>query len=444
MASQYESYRDGSIDAKFIRNVRRVLGNITFMTSELMKRVEAFAQKENVGPTGLERRQYDYNSIQLKLGPSHMNYPNRTQFHVGAYRMIATWAALTYSIDQQVYLAYKEGKADSLVKLGEEMKMLAQGLGYLLDFYLATSDTTGRLATCSGVPTTTSVPLSTTWDGTPAKGIGAAMIFAEVDYEFVNPTTGAVGSNFRIAYDDRARINKTTNTIDFSGAYTLGAAPAAGDIIVPRGSAFNAPYGLPALIAGAKTGYWQGKNMAGSYEDQSMTIDAGTTQPIGVLMLERVHAKRRLRANTAEMMKFQILTALAERIEYIKSAYATINPFNVGGGRDYDPTVGKAKYNGEFFDEFVHIDADALYGVDLGDFIKLEEMPPGIISSDGLVWRQMRSSDNTQPDFGSGRWYTNYGTALNWMIGNPQNHFKISRLYVDPTAPTLANYLSTT
>ncbi len=433
MPTSYESYRGGDVDAKFIVNVKRTLGNITNMKSHLIQKAKQFARKETIGPAGTEIRQYDYHSIQAKFGASDMDFPNRSQFHVGAYRQISTWVYLTYAIDQATKRAYDSQDKNSLVKMAEELKMVAQGLGWLLDFYFATSDCSGRLAVVSGTPSTTSMPLSTSWNGTPANGNGAAMIFAEVDYDEVNPTTRVVNNTFRIAYTDRANINRTTNTITFGTA--LANTPVAGNIIVPKGSAFQMPYGLPLLVSGSKTGIWQGKTVTGSYEDQSMTLDAGSSA-LNNWILERINAKQRLRQGSADDVPFTILTAFAERLEYIRSAWAMFQ-INNGGGETLDTTVKNARYRGVGFEEFPPIDADRLYAVNLADFVDCEEQPPGIISTDGLVWRQMAA---TSGSYGKGAWYTNYGAGGNWMMENPQNQAVVTSLYVDSASPTLANY----
>jgi hypothetical protein len=433
MPQSYEAYRGGEVDSKFIVNVRKALGNITALKSPLFQKVKQFARTEVTGPAGIEFRQYDYHSVQAKFGSSDMDFPNRSQFHVGAYRQISTWVYLTYAIDQATKRAYDSQDKGALVKMSEELKMLAQGLGWLQDFYLATSDASGRLAVVSGSPSTTSMPLSTTWNGTPGNGNGAAMITAEVDYDEVNPTTRVVNNTFRIAYVDRGNINRTTNTITFNTA--LANTPVAGNIIVPKGSAFQMPYGLPILVSGSKTGIWQAKNVTGSYEDQSMTLDAQQSA-LNNWILERINAKQRLRQGSADDVPFAILTAFAERLEYIRSAWAMFM-INNGQGDTLDTTVKNARYRGVGFEEYPPIDADRMYLTNLSDFIYCDEQQPGIISTDGLVWRQMAAQSG---QYGSGRWYTNYGTGYNWMLENPQNQAVVTNLYVDPASPTLANY----
>lgn len=438
MPQSYESYRGGDVDQKFMVNVRRTLGNITNQKSPLLQKAKQFARKETIGPAGTEVRQYDYNSIQAKFGPSDMDFPGRSQFHVGAYRQISTWVYLTYAIDQATKRAYDSQDKGNLVKMSEELKMLAQGLGWLLDFYFATSDCSGRLAVVSGAPSTASMPLSTTWNGNPANGNGAAMIFAEVDYDEVNPTTRVVNNTFRIAYADRGNINRITNTITFSPV--LANVPVVGNIIVPKGSAFQMPYGLPLLVSGSKTGIWQGKNVTGSYEDQSMTLDAQSSS-LNNWVLERINAKQRLRQGSADDVPYATLTAFAERLEYIRSAWAMFQ-INNGGGETLDTTVKNARYRGVGFEEFPPICADRLYQVNLADMVECEEQPPGIISTDGQVWRQMAATGGGS--YGKGAWYTNYGAAGNWMLENAGNQAVVTNLYVDPNAPTLANYYTST
>lgn len=437
MAANYESYRTGDIDAKFIVNVKRTLGNITNQKSPLLQKIRQFARKQDTGPAGIEVRQYDYNSIQAKFGPSDMDYPGRSTFHVGVYRQIATWVALTYAIDQATKQAYDSQNKGALVKMGEELKMLAQGLGWLLDFYLGTSDCSGRLAVVGSGGSTSSIPLVTTWDGTAGKGHGAGMIFAGVTYDEVNPTTRVVNNTFTISYATRSNINRVTNIITPDS--TLTNAPVAGNFLVPTGSAFQAPYGLPLLIAGGKTGIWQGKQMTGSYEDQSMTIDAQASA-LNNWLLERINAKQRLRQGSADDIPFEILTAFAERLEYIRSAWAMFQ-INNGQGETLDTTVKNARYRNQMFQEFPVIDADKMFLTNLSDYVECEQMAPGIISTDGLVWRQQAAASTP---FGKGAWYTNYGAANNWMIENPGEHASITNLYVDPSAPTLARFYTTT
>lgn len=439
MPTNYEGYRGGEIDGKFIVNVRRTLGNITNSKSPLLTKVKQFARTQQIGPAGTEIRQYDSHGVQIKAGPSDMDFPLRSQFHVGVYRQIATWVYLTYSIDQATKRAYDSGSKESgaLVSMSQELKMLAEGLGWLLDFYFATSDCSGRLATVAAGGSTSSIPLVTTWNGTPGRGHGTGMIMPDVTYDEVNPTTRVVNNTFRINYANRANINRVTNII--TPESTLANAPVSGNFIVPTGSAFQLPYGLPLLVAGGKTGIWQGKNVTGSYEDQSLTIDAQGAA-LNNWLLERINAKQRLRAGSADDVPFMYLTAFAERLEYIRSAWSMFQ-INNGQGETLDTTVKNARYRGVGFEEFPAVDADRLYATNPSDYVYCEEMPPGIVSTDGLVWRQMGAQGGTP--FGSGRWYTNYGTGLNWMIENPQQHAVITNLYVDANAPTLANYFAT-
>lgn len=440
MPANYEAFRGGEVDAKFIVNVRRELGNISAQKSPLLTKMMQFANKQEIGPAGFEVRQYDVNSVQVKAGPSDMDFPLRSQFHAGAYRQISTWLYLTYSIDQATKRAYEKGdsKSGALVNMSGELKMLAEGLGWLRDFYFATGDCSGRLAVVGAGGTTTSVPLVTTWNGTPGRGHGTGMIMPEVTYDEVNPTTRAVNNTFRISYANRANINRVTNIITPESA--LANAPVSGNFLVPTGSAFQLPYGLPLLVGGGKTGIWQAKNVTGSYEDQSLQLDAGGGA-LNNWLLERINAKQRLRAGSADDVPFMYITAFAERLEYIRSAWSMFQ-INNGQGETLDTTVKNARYRGVGFEEFPAVDADRLYACNPSSFTYCEEMPPGIISTDGLVWRQMAAVGATP--FGSGRWYTNYGTGYNWMVEDPQNHGVIVNLYVDPNAPTLANYFATT
>jgi hypothetical protein len=77
----------------------------------------------------------------------------------------------------------------------------------------------------------------------------------------------------------------------------------------------------------------------------------------------------------------------------------------------------------------------------MSDLYCLSQFGPGVISPDGLVWRQAQATAPAQ--FGKGVWYTIYGAILNYMIENPQDHFRLLNLFVNPSYPTLATYSTT-
>lgn len=445
MPTGYETYSDN--DVKFLTYVKEGMGDITNMHSPLLQDVKALCKKETFGPKGLEKRHYEGHSINVKMGPSYMDYPNRSMFQSGLYRQVPTVVALTYAIDHATMDAYKNPQAGNvnnnkgaLVKLEEETKKLAEGLGHRLDFFFATGDASGKVGVSKAGASTTSVPTyfeSTAWTGLAARAVGLSQIYPEVDYDVVNPTTRAVVGTFRVPYAEKSRINKSTHVLDLTGL-ALAGAPADGDYIVPKDSAFNAPYGLPKLFAGSKTGLWQGKIVSDSVEDQTMMVDAQTNS-LNNYLLEKALGKRRIRNMRNDIQPFKFLMGMAQRLEYISAAWAMFQIDN-GQGKKFDTSVETARYLSEDFMDYPHIDPSELYGVDMSDLYLLEQFGPGIISPDGLIWRQAKSSSS---DFGKGVWYTLYGYIFNWMIMNPQNHFRITKLYVNPNAPTLANYSAT-
>src|SRR5262245_12250529 len=432
-------------DVKFTVLVKSKLGNITNLNSPFKNWVEARCKKETFGPAGIEKRHYQGHSVNIKMGRPYMDYPNRSQFQAGLYKQVPTTVALTYAIDHGTMDAYRAAGAGqvnndkgALVRMDEELKILAKGLGHRLDFYLATSDVSGKLATVTGSPTTTTVPTTTTWNGTPANGVGLSQIYPEVDYDVVRPSTRAVITSFNIPYARRAEINKSTHTLNLTVA--LSAAPAVGDIIVPSQSAYNAIYGFPKLFAGGKSGLWQGKIVTNSVEDQTPTVDA---QGIAINngLIERGLGKRKIRNMTTDVQPFELVTSEAQRIEYISSGWA-IFQINNGGGNTLNTSIEKARYLQSDLQSFPNIDADSLFAVDPSDIYALNQFGPGVISPDGLVWRQATATAPAQ--FGKGVWYTIYGWIGNFMIENPQDHFRLLNLFVNPTYPTLSTFSTTT
>lgn len=440
----FENYSDQ--DVKFLTFIKNGLGNITNMNAPLFNTVKSLCKKETFGPKGIERRHYNRHSINLKMGPSYMDYPSRTSFGVGLYRQIPTVIALTYAIDQSTMDAYKFPQAGnvnnnkgSLVKMQEELSMLAQGLGHRLDFQLATGDATGSVGRLAGSQSTTSVRFSTVWtNGYAAEGVGASQIYPEVDYDIINPSSGAVRASFRVPAANEANIDKTSGVVTLPSA--MGAAGVAGDFVVPGGSAYQAPYGFNKLFQGGKTGIWQGKYVTGSLIDQTPTQDAGGNDLTNYLM-QKLIGKRQIRNMTQEVEPFRWFMAPAQDINYRANAWGMFE-INNGQGETFDTTVKKARYY-EDFEAFPHIDADKVFGVNLADLFLLEQFGPGVISPDGLIWRQMAAASNTNL-MGRGVWYTLYGYILNWMIENPQKHMAIIKLAVNSNAPSLANYLATT
>jgi len=431
-------------DVKFTVFVANKYGNITNLNAPFKQWVESKAKKETFGPPGIEKRHYQGHSVNIRMGRPYMDYPNRSQFQSGLYKQVPTTVALTYAIDHGTMDAYRSQGAGqvnnnkgALVTMDDELKILAKGLGHRLDFYLATSDVSGKLATVTGSPTTTSVPTTTTWNGTPANGVGLSQIYPEVDYDVIRPATRAVITSFNIPYARRAEINKSTHTLTLSVA--LSAAPAVGDIIVPSQSAYNAIYGFPKLFDGGKSGLWQGKIVTNSVEDQTMVVDA-QSQAINNGLIERGLGKRKIRNMTTEVAPFELVTSTAQEIEYISSGWA-IFQINNGAGGTLDTSIEKARYRRTELTAFPNIDADSLFGVDPSDVSMLNQFGPGVISPDGLVWRQAQAAAPAQ--FGKGVWYTIYGVILNTMIENPQDHFRLKNLFVNPLYPTLATYSTT-
>jgi hypothetical protein len=442
MAQPFENFWE--TDAKFTVFIANKIGNITNLNAPFKAWVEGRAKKETFGPSGRELRHYQGHSVNLRMGRPYMDYPNRSQFQMGLYKQVPTTCALTYAIDHGTMDAYRSQGAGqvnnnkgALVKMDEELQILGKGLGARLDFYLATSDVSGKLATVTGSPSTTSVPTTTTWNGTPANGVGLSQIYPEVDYDIVRPSTRAVITSFNIPYPRRAEINKTTHTMSLTVA--LSAAPAVGDIIVPSQSAFNAIYGFPKLFDGGKTGLWQGKIVTNSVEDQTMVVDA-QSQAINNGLIERGLGKRKIRNMTTEVQPFELVCGEAQRIEYISSGWA-IFQINNGGGQTLNTSIEKARYLQSDLNSFPNVDADSLFGIDPSDIYALNQFGPGVISPDGLVWRQAQSA--APANFGKGVWYTIYGWIGNFMIENPQNHFRLKNLFVNPLYPTLATYSTT-
>lgn len=442
----YENFSEN--DVKFLTFVKNGLGNITNLNSPLFQRVKELSKKETFGPKGVEKRHYNRHSINLKMGASSMDYPGRTSFGVGLYRQIPTVIALTYAIDQQTMDAYKYPSAGqvnnnkgSLVKMQEELQMLAEGLGQRLDFQVATSDTSGKLAIASsGTQSTTTLTTQTVWtSGDPAAGVGLSQLYTEVDYDVINPSTGAVRTQFRINAADEYRLNRSTHVIDFTGS-ALSAAAVAGDYIVPRDSGFQSIYGFPKLFSGSKTGFWQGKIVTGSTLDQTPTTDAGNNSLNNYLMQKTI-GKRQIRNMTQEISPFRWITSMAQELEYISTGWGMFE-INNGQGGTLDSTIKKARYHQDL-ESFPHIDADKMFGIDFSDVTLGEQFGPGVISPDGLIWRQMAAASGSNL-MGRGVWYTVYGYILNFMIENPQKHMSIIKLYVNPNAPTLTNYTATT
>jgi hypothetical protein len=432
-------------DVKFTVYVKNKIGNITNLNAPFKNWVESKARKETFGPAGIEKRHYQGHSVNTRWGRPYMDYPNRSQFQMGLYKQVPTTVAATYAIDQGTMDALRSAGAGqvnnekgALVTMEKELEVLGKGIGHRLDFYLATSDVSGKLATVTGSPTTTNVPTTTTWNGVPANGVGLSQIYPEVDYDVVRPATRAVITSFNIPYSRRAEINKSTHTLSLTVA--LSAAPAVGDIIVPSQSAYNCIYGFPKLFAGAKTGLWQGKIVTNSVEDQTMVVDA---QGIAINngLIERGLGKKKIRNMEIEVRPFELVTSVAQRIEYISSGWA-IFQINNGGGGTFNTSIEKARYLQSDLMDFPNIDADSLFGVDMSDLYCLSQFGPGVISPDGLVWRQATAAAPAQ--FGKGVWYTIYGAILNYMIENPQDHFRLLNLFVNPSYPTLATYSQTT
>jgi hypothetical protein len=432
-------------DIKFTTYIADTVGDITNLNAPFKNHIEAKAKSKTFGPAGYEMRHYQGHSVNIKMGRPYMDYPNRSKFQMGLYKQVPTTIALTYAIDQGTMDAYRSAGAGTvnnekgaIVRMEEELKILGKGLGHRLDFYLATSDASGKLATATGSPTTTNVPLTTAWNGVPANGVGASQLYPEVDYDVVRPATHAVITSFNVPFTEKFRINKTTHVLDFTGA-PLSAAPAAGDIIVPKGSAYNGIYGFPKLFDGGKSGLWQGKIVTNSLEDQTMVVDAQTIA-INNGLIERGIGKRKIRNMTTEVQPFELITSTAQEIEYISSGWA-IFQINNGGGGTLDTSIEKARYRQKDLTAFPNIDADSLFGVDISDICALKQFGPGVISPDGLVWRQAQAAAPAQ--FGKGVWYTIYGVILNFMIENPQDHFRLKNLFVNPNYPTLATYSTT-
>lgn len=446
MALPFENFWE--TDIKFTTYIANKIGDITNLNAPFKNYVEGKAKKKTFGPSGYEHRHYSGHSVNIKMGRPYMDYPNRSQFQMGLYKQVPTTIALTYAIDQGTMDAYRfqgagqvNNEKGSLVRMDDELMILGKGLGHRMDFYMATSDASGKLATATGAPTTTTVVTTTTWNGTPANGVGLSQIYPEVDYDFVRPSTHAVITSFNVPFAEKFRINKTTHTLDFTGA-PLSAAPASGDIIVPKGSAYNGIYGFPKLFDGGKSGLWQGKIVTNSLEDQTMVVDAQSAA-INNGLIERGLGKRKIRNMTQEVQPFELITSIAQRIEYVSAGWAIFQINNTGSASTLNTSIEKARYLQGDLTEFPNIDADSLFGVDLSDICALKQFGPGVISPDGLVWRQSQA-ENVANKFGRGVWYTIYGWIGNFMIENPQDHFRLKNLFVNPNYPTVATYSSTT
>lgn len=295
-------------------------------------------------------------------------------------RVYPTRYATGFDFSGDVIDNLTEGDPDALIDaVTDIIELSADTAKKTLDYQVA-GKSTGEIAVVLTRDSGTQATMASTY----AAGSlwGAIKIKEGARLQFIDPATGTV-RNGATAVVQEGGVNRSTQAVTFDA---VGAAVAAGDLVVFENSYNRAPHGLYDLINN-DTGLMQGQSRASRPDLRSVVVDNGGAL-INVAVL--VQLMLSLRFRTEEQGGFTLFSGPTQKAGFMSNAY-NLERFQGGGGTlrmDFDDVqFGK----GGSWEAFVGIDPDRVYGILEAKVQKFELMKFGAYAKDGLTMRQYTS-----------------------------------------------------
>lgn len=425
----------GSLDAIFRayddKNVKKL-----FATSDgFMKEVKKYAKVIDVNQKGKTDTNRYRTHAAVKFGGPGMTYAEGVNFKFDQYHAYPVNQEMTLEINDMTWDDLNSSgsrRENALMNIQEMIEAMVEGLTQDRSQHFAGGNGNAAKGTLTGSTTTTSLVFYTSPGGLPNRSFGCQQIYPDVVYDILTSAGAeADASHVNVTFTE-SQIDYTTNTITLGSA--LGAAPAAGSILVKADSYNYGVRGLPYLVSGTKTGFWQGTIVTGRPEHQSVHLDASGAA-ISVALHQKISTKMKIRNRGAKSYK---IVGPPNQNDAYRAIGWNFRRF-ASSDKAFDLEFDESRYNGNPFLDFFEIDSDRQYLLDLADFEIIQSRPFGILNRDGLVWRQKVGSGT-----GEGNYYLNYGGADNLKIRTPKSHGVLLNLEVNSDHATVAGQFATT
>lgn len=405
--------------------------NIVDLQAPVWKKVKAGIRTVDVSQKGRDQMVTADVQVNFKAGLSNMDYPVGTAYVRDRLKTVPVDQVVTYEIDRATYEDYRKGSKEVLTNMAQETDLLMRGFMERKEFFLS-GDGSGKVGVLTTGSTTTVLNLATTTSGVHAAALGVSQLKKNVAYDLYTSAGVLDTANIEIS-----TIDYTNNQVTLTAA--LGGSPLTGAYLVPAGSWYNLPHGFSYLIAGGKTGYWEGISITNRQEYQTPYTNAAGAV-VSNSLIERTLQKHALRNGTGLNATFKIF-ASPSAISIYKTPGWNMFRFKQGDGSgDFNTAFKGARYEDSIFEPFPKADPDVMYGVDLSDFVYVKQTEMGPFKgADGMLFRQKPGTNS----HGKGEFYMQYGCSDNLTIDSPNKHFVIRNLDVSDSA-TIFNFYATT
>lgn len=420
-----------SQDAVFQAFLDKQTDTIVDLEAPTFKKLRSALKVVDVNQKGREKAILSDVRVNIKAGPSNMDYPQGTVYKRDRLKSVPTDQVVTYEIDRATYEDYRKGNAGVLTSMAEEMDLLMRGFLQRKEFFLA-GDGSGKLGTLAAGSTATVLNLDTVPNGAHAKAYGISQLKPEVAYDLFTSADVFVAGNIFVA---EGGLNFATNQATLTAA--LAGAPAAGGYLVPNGSWYNFPQGLYSLINGNKTGYWEGINATNRQEWQSPMVDAGQNE-ISNSFIERLLQKQSFRNGVGVNSTFKFF-ASPSLISIYKAA--GWNMFRFASKDDtYNTAFKNARYEDSIFEPFPQANPDWMAGVEISDLVWVKQTDLGPFKTPGGDLFDKKQGVNQR---GKGEFYMQWGCSDNMTLNKPNKHV-VARNFDVSNSATIFNFSSTT
>jgi hypothetical protein len=420
-----------AVDAILQAYLDRNVTDIVDLASPVRKKIDAVAEVVRTNQKGREKAVLSDVRTNIKAGPSNMDYPIGVEYVRSRFKTLPVDQVVTYEIDRATYEDYRQNRAETLTSMAEEVDLLMRGFAQRREFFLA-GDGTGKLGTLAAGSTTSVLNFDIVPTGAPAKAYGASQIKPGVEYDLYT-SADALSATAILAAE--GGVDNINNQVTLTAV--LGGAPAAGAYLVPTGSFRQFGSGFSYLFQGGKTGYWEGVLTTGKSEYNTPSINAGG-QEISNIWIERMLQKQGFRLGSGINSTFKFFAAPTQISIYKTPGW---NMFRFAAKDDtYNTAFKNARYEDSIFEPFPQSDPDAVYGVNMKDFVSVVQTEMGPFKgADNMLFRQKQGSNQR----GKGEFYMQYGVSDNLTINHPEWHV-VGRNFDVANAATIFNFQATT
>jgi hypothetical protein len=249
---------------------------------------------------------------------------------------------------------------------------------------------TGAIATVTSV-SGTSVTFGSS--GSNTTSYGARKILLRGEYNFINPSTGAirVGSGTGVSVPSSRTLS--TGVVVFDA---VASDVAAGDLLVWKNSYNRSIHGLDYHVNN-DTGSYQGQSRADYEALRAVVIDAAVSsvnQPLSVALLDRAELESVYRTGSdGSVDDLTIISSPTQVAAYKLLGYNLVR--YDGPNAKFDAGLNVTSHNGHPWVVDVDCPNDAIYIIRKNTFGKFEVKPFGIMKEGGQVLRPVHSFNSS-------------------------------------------------